>query len=118
MKTTTTVSTNSKLGVVSQCTLTGSVKKFTHDGNTYCMVDHGWKHQDDAIDFCKKLNAGLPLPKSKGETAEYLKITGFQRVWIGLTDLTKSGDIAAWKDIEGNPIGNRFVNLRVIIYNL
>ena len=78
------------------------------------MVAHGMKHQDVAIDFCKNLNAGLPLPKSKEETAEFLKITGSQRVWIGLTDVTKSKDIAAWKDIEGNPIGNRYVNLRVI----
>ena len=70
-----------------------------------------------AIDFCKKMNAGLPLPKSKEETAEFLKITGSQRVWIGLTDVTKSKDIAAWKDIEGNPIGNRYVNLRVITFN-
>ena len=114
MKTTTTVSTNSKLGVVSQCTLTGSVKKFTHDGNTYCMVNHGNKYQDAAIDFCKNLNAGLPLPKSKEEAAEYLKITGSSSVWIGLTDSTKSGDMTAWKDLDGNPIGNRYVNLRVI----
>ena len=114
MKTTTTVSTNSKLGVVSQCTLTGSVKKFTHDGNTYCMVNHGNKYQGAAIDFCKNLKAGLPLPKSKEETAEYLKITGSSSVWIGLTDSTKSGDMTAWKDLDGNPIGNRYVNLRVI----
>ena len=78
------------------------------------MVEYGLKNQHTAIDFCKKLNAGLPLPKNKAETAEYQKITGFSNVWIGLTDVTKSKDIAAWKDIEGNPIGNRFVNLRVI----
>ena len=77
------------------------------------MVNHGKKPQDVAIDFCKSMNAGLPLPKSKGEVDEYLKITGSQSVWIGLTDSTKSGNKAAWKDLEGNPIGNRFVNLRV-----
>ena len=83
------------------------------------MVAHGIKDQDDAIDFCKKLNAGLPLPKSKEETAEYLKITGslglqVSAFWIGLTDSTQSGDKTAWKDLDGNPIGNRYVNLRVI----
>ena len=77
------------------------------------MVDHGRKSQDGAIDFCKKLNAGLPLPKSKGELTEFLKITGFFSVWIGLTDSTNSGNKASWKDLEGNPIGNRYVNLRV-----
>ena len=104
----------SELDVVPQCTLTGSVKIFSNDGNTYCMVNHGKKSQDAAIDFCKKLNAGLPLPKSKGETEEYLKITGSENVWIGLTDVTKSGNMTAWKDLEGNPIGNRYVNLRVV----
>ena len=107
------VSLGSKLGVVSQCTLTGSIKKFTYDGNSYCMVDHGYKYQDDAIEFCKKMNAGLPLPKSKGEVTEYLKITGYGTVWIGLTDSTNSGKKSAWKDLEGNPIGNRYVNLRI-----
>ena len=81
------------------------------------MVDHGRKSQDEAINFCKKLNAGLPLPKSKGELTEFLKITGFHHVWIGLTDSTKSGNMAAWKDLEGNPIGNRYVNLRVINFS-
>ena len=77
------------------------------------MVNHGKKNQDAAIEFCKKMNAGLPLPKSKGEAAEYLKITGSEHVWMGLTDVTKSGNMAAWKDLDGNPIGNRYVNLRV-----
>ena len=79
------------------------------------MVNHGTKNQDVAIDFCKKLNAGLPLPKSKGEVDEYLKITGSKNVWIGLTDSTQSGNMTSWKDLDGNPIGNRYVNLRVII---
>ena len=82
------------------------------------MTNLGKKGQDEAIDSCKKMNAGLPLPKSKNETAEYLKITGSENVWIGLTDSTQSGDMAAWNDIEGNPIGTRFVNLRVIKFSL
>ena len=77
------------------------------------MVNHGAKRQNEAIDFCKKMNAGLPLPKSKGEVKEFLKFTGWHNVWIGITDVTKSGNMAAWKDLEGNPIGNRYVNLRV-----
>ena len=78
------------------------------------MINYGEKSQDEAIYLCKKLNAGLPLPKSKGETAEYLKITGFQSSWMGLTDSTKSGKMAAWRDLEGNLLGNHYVNLRVI----
>ena len=82
------------------------------------MADNGEKNQDEAIDWCKKMNAGLPLPKSKGELTEFLKITKSDTVWIGLTDSTKSGDMAAWKDLDGNPIGTRFVNLRVIMFSL
>ena len=63
------------------------------------------------------MNAGLPLPKSKNEAAEFVKITGNKYVWMGLTDVTKSGNKASWKDLDGNPIGNRYVNLRVYIFN-
>ena len=77
------------------------------------MANYGKMNQDKAIGFCKLSNAGLPLPKSKGEVDEFLKITGCQNVWIGLTDSTQSGNKEAWKDLEGNPIGNRYVNLRV-----
>ena len=115
------VSLGSKFGVVPKCTLTdssyGSIKSLTYNGITYCMVNHGKKFQDAAIEFCKKMNAGLPFPKSKGEALEYLKVTGTHWVWIGITDSTKSGDMAAWKDLDGNPIGSRYVNLRVIILN-
>ena len=79
------------------------------------MVNHGKKHQDAAIDFCKFINARLPLPKSIGEVDEFLKITGSASkdyIWIGITDSTQSGNMAAWKDLEGNPIGNHYVNLR------
>ena len=82
------------------------------------MVNHGKKSQDAAINFCKKMNAGLPLPKSKGEVDEYLKITGSEHVWIGITDSTQSGNMSAWKDLEGNPIGSHYVNLRVTKFNL
>ena len=112
-----TIKPGSKLGVVPQCTFsTGYVHKFTSNGKAYCMVNLGRKEQNEAIDSCKKMNAGLPLPRSKNETAEYIKITGNENVWIGLTDVTKSGNVAAWKDLNGKPIGNRYVNLRVTDY--
>ena len=83
------------------------------------MAKYGQKKQNAAINFCKKMNAGLPLPKSKGEVIEFLKITGGgcctdKYTWIGLTDSTKSGYKSAWLDIEGNPVGSHYVNLRVI----
>ena len=62
------------------------------------------------------MNAQLPLPKSKGEADKLRNITGFDNVWIGIRDLTKSGDQSKWKDVEGNSIGKAYVNLRVEIY--
>ena len=66
------------------------------------------------MDFCKNINAKLPLPKSKAEFDEFVKITGSSYVWIGIKDLTMGGVRENWKDAEGNSIGNAYVNLRVI----
>ena len=82
------------------------------------MVYHGLKSQDEAIKTCKKMNAGLPLPKNQHELMEFLKITYTEKVWIGITDSTQSGNKTAWKDLEGNPIGNHYVKLRVIKFSL
>ena len=81
------------------------------------MISAGKKKQNEAMDFCKNINAKLPLPKSKAELDEFVKITDFSEpswVWIGIRDLTRGGVKANWKDVEGNPIGNGYVNLRVI----
>ena len=68
---------------------------------------------NDGITLCKSFNATLPLPKSANELTAFQKITGTLNVWIGITDETKSGKKEKWKDVEGNEIGNAFVNLRV-----
>ena len=78
------------------------------------MVYMGKNGQNAAMDECKMLNAQLPLPKSKGEADEFRTITGTDSTWIGIRDLTESGDKTKWKDVEGNPIGNGYVNLRVL----
>ena len=85
------------------------------------MVYMGRKGQNLAMYECKMLNATLPLPKSKGEADAFRKITGTNpgnstwtdNVWMGIRDLTKSKDKTKWKDVEGNPLGNSYVNLRV-----
>ena len=77
------------------------------------MVYMGKKGQNAAMDQCKNLNAKLPLPKSKGELDEFRKTIGNDNTWIGIRDLTKGGVKANWKDVEGNLIGNAYVNLRV-----
>ena len=58
------------------------------------MVYRGLKTQDAAIDLCKSVNAGLPLPKSKEETAEYLKITGaLKSIYGGVDYLVHESEI-------------------------
>ena len=101
------------LGVLKSCTLPGSVKIVRHSRRSYCMVYKGEKGQNAAMDECKDLNAQLPLPKNKNEADEFRKITGTDFFWIGIRDLTKSGDPSKWKDVEGNTIGNAYINLRV-----
>ena len=103
------------LGIVKKCTLTGFVRTVSYGNTSYCMVNKGKKGQNEAIDECKKLNAQLPLPKSKNEADKLREVIGTDIVWIGIRDLTKSGDESKWKDAEENFIGNRYVNLRVII---
>ena len=103
--------------MVPKCTLIGSVKTFSYGKNSYCMVKlYGSKGQNEAWDECKTLNAQLPLPKSKDEADRFIELTSKQSIWIGIRDLTESGDPSKWKDAEGNLIGRRYVNLRVINY--
>ena len=128
------------LGIVEKCTLSGSMP-FVYGNAKYCVLFGGFKGQNEAMAECRTLNAQLPLPKSKNEAVEFgktignivhvtalsglvntmgatLGVTGFTgKTWIGIRDLTQSGDKSKWKDAEGNLIGSRFVNLRVINNN-
>ena len=79
------------------------------------MVYKGNKGQNEAMAECATLNAKLPLPKSLGEADKFRTITGLLMTWIGIRDLTKSGDPSKWEDFEGNLIRKAYVNLRVII---
>ena len=58
------------------------------------MVNQGGKSHNVAMETCKKLNARLPLPKSKEEGDSFRNITGVTSVWIGIRDLTKTTDKA------------------------
>ena len=97
--------------------LTGTVQKMNEGNRSYCMAYKGRKSHNVAMETCKKLNAKLPLPKSKEEAESFRKITEVgakslfdKNVWIGIRDLTKSGVKENWKDVEGNPIGSAYVN--------
>ena len=100
--------------------MTGYVQNITVDGRSYCVVGHGLKKHPDAFDFCKKLNARLPLPRSKQEADEFLKLSPS---WtnVDARNPKKTSNRAEWVDAEGKPLGNRPVYLRghkyeVILY--
>ena len=77
------------------------------------MAYKGKKSHNVAMNTCKKLNAKLPLPKSKEEANLFRMTTGLtigNPIWIGIRDPTKGGIKENWKDVEGNPIGSAYVN--------
>ena len=89
----------------------GSVKNINVDGRSYCVVDHGSKKHPDAVEFCKKLNARLPLPRTKAELDEFRKISP-SYTHVDARNPKKTSNKAEWVDAEGKPLGNRPVYLR------
>ena len=64
-----------------------------------------------AFEFCKNLNARLPLPRNKQEADEFLKIsTIFTHVDARNPKTTSNKD--EWVDAEGKPLCNRPVHQR------
>ena len=100
------------LGIVTKCTLTGVVKNINVDGRSYCVVDHGKKKHPEAFEFCKQLNARLPLPRNKKEADEFLKISGRTYTNVDARNPKRTSNKAEWVDAEGKPLGNRPVYLR------
>ena len=103
------------LGEVPTCTLIDA-QQIEVEGRKYCAVHTGVRTQSESVAHCKRLNARLPLPKSKAEYASFEKIFP-NRAWI---DITKpdyvEGMIAEkldWKDSIGNV--PKFVKIRVAI---
>ena len=101
----------SGLGIVVKCTLTGTVKNINVGGRSYCVVDHGHKKHPVAFEFCKKLNARLPLPRNKQEIDEFLKISGPTWTNIDARNPKRTSNKAEWVDAEDKPLGNRPIYL-------
>ena len=64
------------------------------------------KHPE-AFEFCKKLNARLPLPRNKQEVDEFIKIGGKTFTNVDARNPKKTSNGAEWVDAEGKPLGNR-----------
>ena len=80
------------------------------DGRSYCVIDCGQKSHPDAFEFCKKLNARLPLPRNKQEANEFLKISPLF-THVDARNPKQTANRTEWVDAEGKPLGNRPVYL-------
>ena len=78
--------------------------------------------QSKGMQTCKELNAGLPIPKNEAENAFFTLLskqaynneaTKYKNLFLGLHDPTKSGVRENWMDVDGNKIGDGYVNERV-----
>ena len=91
--------------------MTGSVQNINVDGRSYCVVDHGKRKHLEAVEWCKKLNARLPLPRTKAELDEFRKISPS---WTNVDGRNpkKTANRSEWIDAEGKPLGSRPVYQR------
>ena len=68
-------------------------------------------NQTRAIDYCRQLNATLPLPVSLLEFEVFSSFSGPKKAWIGVSDTSKSGRKENWKDVENKK--PKFIKTRV-----
>ena len=103
----------SGLGIVTKCTLQGDVKNIKFGGRSYCAVDYGKKTHTEAFEFCKNLNARLPLPRNKAELDEFYKPYTYYGTFThaDARNPKKTSNKAEWVDAENKPLGNRPVYL-------
>ena len=72
-------------------------------------------NQTRAIEYCKDLNATLPLPVSLLEFEVFSNFSSPDKTWIGIHDPSISAKKEKWKDTENKQPA--FVKPRVYIYN-
>ena len=90
--------------------MTGVVKYINVDGRSYCVVNHGNKKHSEALEYCKKLNSKLPLPRTKAELDKFRKISP-SWTHVDARNPLKTSNKTEWVDAEGKPLGNRPVYL-------
>ena len=68
-------------------------------------------NQTRAMQYCKELNATLPLPVSLLEFETFSNFSGPDKAWIGISDPSGSGKRENWRDVQNKkPV---YVKLRV-----
>ena len=59
-------------------------------------------NQTRAIQYCKEINATLPLPVSLLEFEAFSNFSSPKKAWLGISDPTNSGRKENWKDDQNN----------------
>ena len=80
-----------------KCTLIGA-KHVLADERIYCINRNGKMNQTRAIEYCKDINATLPLPVSLLEFETFSNFSGPDKAWIGISDPSNSGKKENWRD--------------------
>ena len=93
-----------------KCTLIGA-KHVLVDEQLYCVNKNGNMNQIRAIQYCKELNATLPLPVSLLEFKAFSNFSSPHKAWTGISDPSNSGKKENWKDVQSKR--PKYVKLRV-----
>ena len=70
------------------------------DEKIYCANKNGIMNLTRATEYCKELNATLPLPLSLLEFEVFSSLTGLDKAWIGISDPSNSGKRENWRDVQ------------------
>ena len=99
--------------LVKKCSL-GGAKHIIVDERIYCANKYKSMNYTRAVEHCEKLNATLPLPTSLLEFEIFSNFTGPNKVWIDITDSSKSGKKENWRDAQNKQPA--YVKSRVKIF--
>ena len=81
------------------CTLIGAKHKLV-DERIYCINRNGNLNHTRALNYCKELNATLPLPISLLEFEVFSNFSWPKKAWLGISDPSKSGKKEKWRDVQ------------------
>ena len=87
--------------LVRKCSLNGA-KYMLVDERIFCANKNGKMNLTKATEYCKELNATLPLPVSLLEFEVFSNFSSPDKAWISISDPLNSGRKENWKDIENN----------------
>ena len=85
--------------MVEKCSLIGA-KHILIDERIYCVNKNKNMDQTKAVEYCKELNATLPLPASLMEFEAFSNFSSPNKAWIGISDSLNSGKKENWKNVE------------------